>query len=388
MSADDQIKYDLSSWNLDFIHLKGPPTSGKILPLKFPMPPESVVGMNFTPIGTLVLLERNENRIWELDFDKGDRIPVWWDSTSPQGSDLFMSGRKIYVLAPELNEIRVGTWSDAFVGTDNRVVFTGRIQLPAGLVDASTRLAVIKNPFSQLDTIFLAPLTSGQSCTLRYGVDSSPRLLPFGVDQKLAIGNELVICPDWRANSIIVADVTHHRIGEFYIGTGDFKILCGTGIRGVSAEGTNALRTKVNAPCALALSRPRDTIREELLRKQSWQVVNGDPTGILPRTILFAEPSSSSIRRLVELPEMPTLLELSGFKGVYTLIGPNAKGDDTAAEGAGQLRRPIEAHKLAVSEQGELAVLTRGDLLLFRPATAEDGYLLADQSKASGSDWT
>ncbi len=392
MLDEKNIKYDLDSWNLDFLRLKGPlKDNGEVIKLMNVPNPDAIRSMYFTPQGNLIMLSAERDGIHIVDHASRRKLlrPSDADSKKFLASDLFVSGDLAYILIPETNRILKAAIIDTG-GSGDFLDILEYIQVPGKIINNDTRLAVLKRQGEEETTYFLAPTNTGGAAVISSSNPGEPKFLPLTFNAKEPCSTQLSLCVDWRANSILIADAVRHRIGELHLSTGRFTNLCGIGKPGSCKEAEVAVKARLNGPKAIALLRPRDLIRLELLSRESVDLINRDPSQVLPRTILFSEPQNQAIRRLVELPHSPNLMEYSGFRGIYTLIGdtrPRARKFILAKaqeRKRGSLCIPINACLIAISEYGEMAVLT-SQIILFKPATTMNNEVLIRTAQRSGS---
>lgn len=372
------IKYDRSSWNLDFLALKGPIREvGDVR--HYAIGGDGVtLAVAFADPRSVLSLNSDSNSVSELNLDTGTSHSLF-SFEEPCASDMAVSGNRAYLLFPARQLLRIvllGPIRD-LVGFKPTCFDVDVASLQIG---NCTRVVVLKYRSADNATIVLAPLKEDTYGVISYRITAGQLHLIELEERKLEcatsfyrFGASVGLAADLANRSVIVADTSRHQIVEVEIQTGKSRVLAGTGQAGLATEGTDPEEAKLNCPSVVALYRPKEVISAELLSRASCELLKRDATGVRPRTLLIGDSGNFSVKKLIELPKSPLETRLNGFRGIFTLLGPACAPSGEPCPQPPELGAPLDAGPIAVSSTGAviMAIRSSQNLLLLQPATAK-----------------
>lgn len=379
----DSVKFNIHHWNLDGLKPSKPKAEGKksIIDLGDKLGPlRKAAAVTLLGGEEKILLLRGKKKIIIQSLDPGS--PKTREPLKSWGNkeivDMVVVGRVLYVLDKTNNRIESFPL-DPRDEAEPQFWNVGSIG-----ITTHSRLALVQNETDELPhTAYIGGGREGRLFAV--SLDDSQQVSDIDVSiptEPKTLGKELYFCPDPQNRTLLVSDTAHHRILELKINRAapaTAEVLCGTGLPGTPEEGELAAHASLSSPRALALYRHQEVISDELIHEDLRVVFSYDPDRVRPRTILFVDSGSSSVKKLVDFPpQVEDLHETPANMAVYTLLGspqkpllgflPSSKKDDLRNVA---VTKPVD---LVVTAGGELVVAseTPPTLLLLRPATSLD----------------
>lgn len=379
----DPVKFNIHHWNLDGLKPSKPKAEGrkstidlgdKLGPLR------RAAAVNLLGSEEKILLLRGKKQIIIQGLDLGSpkmRITMksWGNK---EIVDMAVGGRVLYALDKTNNriesfpldprdEVQPQFWNVGPIG-----------------ITTHSKLALVQNDTDELPhTAYIGGGREGRLFAVFLNDNQHVGEVDVSIPtEPKTLGKELYLCPDPQNRTLLVSDTAHHRILELKINRAapaTAEVLCGTGQPGTPEEGDIAAQAPLSSPKALVLYRHQEVISDELIHEDLRAVFSYDPDRVRPRTILFVDSGSSSVKKLIDFPpQVEDLHETPSNMAVYTLLGspqkpllgllPSSRKDDLRNVA---VTKPID---LAVTASGELVIAseTPPTLLLLRPATSLD----------------
>lgn len=358
---------------------------GSFRPYQIPSGFERAKRVAMLKSGLVAVLSHDGDQLGLFATASDGLRPVATPALSPPAQDLCASRDHIYTISTDGEDMRC--WH---VDAAGAMTAAGAWCIPPNPLRPRAEIVIADGGFDLFPrSVCVGPNVDGSVLVIKLHDVRECTITTVGLAELMgtAAVEGITMCGDATASSLIVGDANSHRIAEIHLADGTIRHLCGAGGEGQAARDVDALSAPPS-PSAIAVYRYADVISSRSLSNRSEEAINLDHTRVLPRALIYAEPSTGRIMRLVQFPVSPLAGRWSGLRRVFPLIGPGEANKDAPAIGRPDdlttwcLGKPS---RLAVGPAGELLIVSdeHNRMVLLTPGTSRTEVLAYRQAQRS-----